>query len=50
MRDPITVKAPAIISAVHIVSVTRAEATDCLKDSGPKYQPIQGLNNDGFPT
>jgi len=38
-----------IMLAVQSVAATRASADDCLADPGPKYQPIAGLNNDGFP-
>jgi hypothetical protein len=36
--------------AFQSASLTRALADDdCLPDPGPKYQPIQGLNNNGYP-
>ncbi len=40
----------AIILTAYTVSLTRALADDCLQDPGPKYKPIPGLKNDGFPT
>jgi len=39
----------AIMLAVQTASLTRALADDCVADPGPKYQPVAGLQNDGFP-
>jgi hypothetical protein len=39
-----------VLLALQSVSLMRALADDdCLPDPGPKYQPIQGLNNNGYP-
>ena len=38
-----------IMLIVQGASLTRALADDCVPDPGPKYQPIAGLKNDGFP-
>ena len=38
------------ILAVQAISVTYASADNsCLSDPGPKYKPIPGLENPGFP-
>lgn len=39
----------AIALAAQAASSPRALADDCLQDPGPKYQPVPGLNNSGFP-
>lgn len=38
-----------LVLAVQTVLPTRAMADDCLPDPGPKYRPIPGLDNSGFP-
>ena len=41
--------AVTIVLALQSVSFNRALADDCLPDPGPKYQPIPGLTNGGYP-
>ena len=39
-----------ILLAAQAISLTHASAEACLKDPGPNYKPIPGLDNPGFPT